>query len=174
VERTAAVDQIQASRRLVAAAAFFTFAVLIHNFDHVRRGPEGVGADVFWIGTAAIFLEVAVVVLIVRRDRRAPALAALAGFGLAIGYLVVHFLPARSWLSDSFVSNPATAALSWFAGSLEVVAALALGVAGYAALRSPAGRSEPPKPLGQALRHPAAAAMILGNVVVLAASFAQR
>jgi hypothetical protein len=176
VERTAAVDQRQAPSRLVTAATFFTFAVLIHNFDHVRRGTEGVAADVFWAGTAAIVVEVAVVVLCLRRDRRAPEAAALAGLGLAVGYLVVHFLPARTWLSDSFVSNPATAAVSWIAGSLEVVAALALGLAGLAAVRRRAGsRPAPaPLPLRQALLHPVAAAMILGNAAVIAASFAQR
>lgn len=64
-----ASEAVQATRAdrghqaLVLAAAFFTLAVLIHNADHVRRGADSASLAVFWVGTAAIGLEVAIVVL---------------------------------------------------------------------------------------------------------------
>src|SRR5260221_1940026 len=48
---------------LLAAATGFAAAVLIHGFDHARRGADSVGRDVFWIGTAAIVVEGGLVVL---------------------------------------------------------------------------------------------------------------
>lgn len=164
---------------LVVAATFFTAAVLIHNSDHVRRGADAVTKDVFWVGTASIALEVAVVVLACQRHRLAPLAATAAGFGLAAGYLFVHFLPARSWLSDSFTSATDVSPLSWFAASLEVTAAIALGVVGLLALRARGGlasavNADPAqRTVREAVRHPAAVAMIAGNAVILVLSLAQ-
>lgn len=169
--RTAAA---QAERLLVGAGAFFAGAVLIHNFDHVRRGADAVGADVYLIGSAAILLEVAVVLLCMRRDRRAPLLAAFAGLTLAVGYLFVHFTPQRSWLSDSLLRE-GTSPLSLIAATLEVLAAVTLGVAGLALLQGRlAAQALPQRSLREGLRHPVTLVMIAGNVVVLAASAAQR
>jgi hypothetical protein len=166
-------------RMLFWAAAFFATAVLIHNSDHARRGVDSVGRDVFWVGTSAILLEVGVVVLAVRRSRLAPAAAALAGLALATGYVVVHFLPARSWLSDSFVSATHVSPLSWIAASLEAGAALTLGVVGLLVLRQRGGPAFSTAPragelsLRSALLHPVVVALVLGNAVILAISFAQ-
>jgi len=164
---------------LVAAATFFTIAVLIHNSDHVRRGSDAVSKDVFWAGTSSIALEIAVVVLIAQRHRLAPLVATASGFGLAAGYLLVHFLPSRSWLSDSFTSATNVSPLSWFAASLEVTAAVTLGGVGLLALRARGGLASAtaPNPDERSLRdgivHPAALAMIAGNAVILVISFAQ-
>lgn len=160
-------------RLLVGAGAFFAGAVLVHNFDHVRRGADAVGADVYLAGAAAIVLEVAVVVLCMRRDRRAPALAAFAGLSLAVGYLLVHFTPQRAWLSDSLLLE-GTSPLSIVAAVLEVAAAITLGLAGVALVRERAAASLTPRPMARAVWHPVSLAMIAGNVVVLAASAAQR
>ena len=160
-------------RLLVGATAFFADAVLVHNFDHVRRGADAVSADVYLAGTAAIVLEVAVVVLCMRRDRRAPALAAFAGLSLAVGYLVVHFTPRRAWLSDSLLLE-GTSPLSIVAAVLEVAAALTLGLAGVALVRERSAASLTPRPMGRAVWHPVSLVMIAGNVVVIAASVAQR
>lgn len=157
------------------AGSFFAAAVLVHNFDHVRRGADGVSVDVFAIGTAAILLEVAVVVLCVRRHRYAPLLALWSGLALAVGYLVVHFTPPRGWLSDSLLRG--ADAMSLTAATLEVVAALALALAGLAALRRiDLGGSGPvaTRSLTAAIAHPVALVMIAGNAVVIAASVAQR
>jgi hypothetical protein len=168
------------NQALIWSAAFFTAAVLIHNADHVRRGADAVASDVFWVGTAAIALEVAVVLLCCQRHRLAPVVAAGAGLQLTAGYLIVHFLPARSWLSDSFTDGPAVSPVSLFAASLEVAAAATLGVVGLAVLRQRGGLAtawtEPyprQRPLRAALLHPVALTMTLGNAVILALSFAR-
>src|SRR5438309_1508961 len=92
---------------LRGAAILFTVAVLLHNSDHLRRGVDALGRDVFWTGSLAIIVELGVVVLIFLRHRLAPLAAMVAGFSLAVGYTFVHFTPSRSWLSDSFVSGTA-------------------------------------------------------------------
>ncbi len=55
--------------------------------------------------------------------RLAPLAALSVGSSLALGYVVVHFTPSRSWLSDSFTSGGAAAA-SVSAATLEVLAGL--------------------------------------------------
>ena len=133
----------------------------------------------FWAGTSAVALEVAVVVLACQRHRLAPLFAAATGWSLATGYLVVHFLPARSWLSDSLPDGSDVSPLSWGAASLEVLAAVALGLAGTLVLRQRGGltsateRHDGQLELRDAIRHPAVVAMALGNVVILIVSFAQ-
>lgn len=164
---------------VVWAAAFFTIAVLLHNADHARRGADSVGRDVFWLGTAGIALEVGVVVLATQRHRLAALAATAIGFPLALGYVVVHFLPARSLFSDSFTSATNVSRLSWSAASLEVAAALTLGIAGLVVLRrrggvaSAAQVNPDQRSVQQAVTHPIALAMILGNAILLAISFAQ-
>ena len=146
---------------------------MLHNGDHVRRGADAVASDVFWIGVAAIAIEVAVVVLICQRHRLAPMVAASTGWSLAAGYVVVHFLPARGWLSDSLASAANVNALSWVAASLEVVAAVVLGVAGFLVLRRRGGLGSAlvpyarQRPLRGGLTHPLAIAMIAGNAVIV-------
>jgi hypothetical protein len=179
-----AIDMLDRSRtrtdlRLLAAAAFFTVAVLIHNADHVRRGADAVSKDVFWVGTTSIALEVALVVLATQRHRLAALAATAGGLSLAAGYVLVHFLPARGWLSDSFTSASNVSPLSWTAASLEVVAAATLGVVGLMVLRERGGlasatrSSEAQRSHRDALLHPVALAMIVGNAAIIVISFAQ-
>jgi hypothetical protein len=166
-------------RLLVAAATFFAVAVLVHNSDHVRRGLDSVSRQVFWVGSAGILVEVGVVVLAAQRHRAAPLAAVAAGWSLAPAYLLVHFLPVRWWLGDSFTVGDHVAALSWFAASFEVVAAALLGLAGWVVLQQRGGLASAARPhdaqrsVGAGLLHPVAAAMVAGNVVILALSFAQ-
>jgi hypothetical protein len=174
----ASITQVRDDRRLLTAAGLFTVAVLVHNFDHVRRGVDATPDDVFWLGTAAIAVEVAVVVLICARHRWAPLAAAVIGGSLAVGYLVVHFLPERGWASDSFVSAGYVNPVSWFAATSELLAAAVLAVTGVVAVRhegleAAASPRDDELPLGRAVRHPLAVTMIVGNAVVLAASFVQ-
>ena len=128
-------------------------------------------ADVFWIGSAAIILEVLVVLLVFMRHPAAPLVATATGFSLAVGYLAVHFTPERGWISDSFLETGAQG-VSIVAGGLETLAAVVLGVAGAMALRRPvttAGTS-----VIDALRHPVVAAMALGNAVIFVGSLLTR
>jgi hypothetical protein len=166
----------------------------VHGADHVRRGIAATGTDVFVAGTASIAVEVAIVLLICQRHRLAPLVAAGGGFGLALGYLMVHFAPAHPWLSDSFTSAATVSPLSWFAATLEVVASLAVGVTGTLELRrrgdakrgTSAAERGPGKRRGglasatrpwpaqrraaQAWRHPLVIAMVAGNAAILVAS----
>jgi hypothetical protein len=179
IRRSPHTDSDPGDRLLAWAASAFTVAVLLHNADHLRRGVDAVARDVFWAGTSSIAIEVAVVVLACQRHRLAPLFAAATGWSLTAGYVVVHFLPARSWLSDSLPDGTDVSPLSWAAASLEVAAAVALGVAGTLVLRRRGGLASVAEPhpgqreLSEALRHPAVLAMALGNVVVLIVSFAQ-
>jgi hypothetical protein len=173
-ERTARLTDVW-----LVAAAFFTLAVLNHNADHVRRGADAVSKDVFWVGTASILLEVALVVLVCQRHRLAPLAAVAGGFSLAAGYVLVHFLPVRGWLSDSFTSATNVSPQSWIAASLEVIAAVTLGVVGVIALRDRGGMASATRPrpeqrtLREGLLHPIALTMMAGNAIVLVASFVQ-
>ena len=171
---------VSADRRLSWATAAFALAVVLHNFDHVRRGADTIEADVFWAGTLAVAVEGAVVLWACQRHRWAALAAAAAGPALALGYVVVHFLPARSWLSDSLPSGESVSALTWAAASLEVVAAVALGVVGWQLLRDRGGLASAARPTGEelplssALRHPLVLGFFATQVVVLVLSFAQR
>lgn len=157
---------------LAVAATFFAAVVLLHNFDHVRRGADTAGLDVLVVGTGAIVLEIAVVVLCVQRHRLAALAAAWSGLALAVGYLVVHFTPRRTWLSDSLLEGADT--LSLVAATLEVVAAAALAVTGFLVLRArPSGQASG-SPLTRALVHPVAVVTIAGNSAAIVIAFAQR
>jgi hypothetical protein len=164
---------------LLRAAAFFAVAVVLHNGDHVRRGADAVSTDVFGLGTAGIVLEVAVVVVICQRHRIAPLAAAVAGTNLAAGYVLVHFLPERSWFSDSFTSGADVSPLSWTAALIEVAAAVTLAAVGTLALSrrgglASAARAYPrQRTLLEAIRHPLALGFALTQVVTVAVSFAQ-
>jgi hypothetical protein len=164
---------------LLWAATFFTVAVLVHNGDHLRRGVDSVGRDVFWVGTAGILVEVGIVVLACRRHRLAPLAAVATGWSLAPAYVFVHFSPARSWLSDSFTSASHVSPLSWFAASLEVLAAVLLGLAGWVVLQQRGGLASAARPhpsqrsLREALLHPVVLVMAAGNLVIVIASLAQ-
>ena len=164
---------------LHVAATLFTLAVLIHNFDHLRRGGDSVTTDVFAIGTAAIVVEVAVVMIVTSRHPAAPLAAAAIGLSLAAGYVMVHFTPDRSWLSDSFVERGA-AAVSVMAATLEAVAAVCLGVAGLWVMRRRGGLSAAARTdmkvdsLTAVMRNPLVLAMVAGNLVVLAGTMATR
>ena len=164
----------ESERVLRLAATFFAVAVLIHNGDHLRRGSESLNRDVFWAGSASIILEVGVVALVYMHHRIAPLAAVATGFPLAAGYLLVHFTPERSWLSDSFVSGNGSV-LSSFAAGLEVVGALFLGWAGLRIVRERGlpsfaaadGATETGTlSVFDALRHPVVAVLLVGNIVV--------
>ncbi len=164
---------------LLWAAYLFTAAVIVHNSDHLRRGVDSIDRAVFWAGTASVVLEVGVVVLICQRHRLAPLAALAVGWSLAPGYVLVHFLPERSWLSDSFTSAADVSPMSWFAASFEVAAALTLGVAGWLALQQRGGLASAVRPnaeqrsLRAGFLHPATLAMLVANLVIVAISLAQ-
>lgn len=171
--------QATQDRWLLRSAWAFGVVVLLHNADHVRRGADTIGLDVVWVGSLAVIVEIAVVVLAVQRHRLAPLAAAAAGLGLAAGYLVVHFLPARSWLSDSLVSGADVSAVTWIAASAELAASVVLAVVGFVVLQARGGlvsatHPHPPqRPAIEAWMHPLSAVVSVGLVAMVVVSFAQ-
>lgn len=165
------------ARRLRMTAAVFVMAVLFHNSDHLRRGGDSVPASVFWVGSAAILVEVAIVALAFAPHRITPFAAVVAGFGLALGYMTVHFTPQRSFFSDSFVSGGASP-LSIIAASAETAAALYLAFVGLELGRR-RGWTVPTWPgdaasVLRAFRHPLVAVMAVGNLIIFIGSLATR
>jgi hypothetical protein len=178
ISGTSELTRVDGDRLLRVAAVAFTVAVLLHNGDHVRRGADAVASDVFWAGSLSILLEVAVVAVVVAGHRVAPLLATATGFGLAAGYVLVHALPARSWLSDPLFAGGAEG-VSQAAALLEIAAALLLGAAGALALRQRGGLASatephPVEPWPRVLAHPAVLAMTLGNLAILVVSLVDR
>jgi hypothetical protein len=120
------------------AAIGFAVAVVLHTADHLRRGLGSVDGDVQLAGNLALVLEVGVVVLVLIEHRWAPLAAAVVGGSLAAGYVLVHVLPGRGWLSDPLFSGAASP-VSQTAALLEIAAATWLAVAGVAELRQRGG-----------------------------------
>jgi hypothetical protein len=177
VVATTTTSDTRLDARLRLSACCFAVAVIVHNFDHVRRGADGINLDVFWAGTLSLVVEVGVVVLVLMRHRWAPLAAAVIGLSLAAGYTFVHFTPDHGWLSDSLLST--SHAVSIVAASLEAITALWLGIVGVQIVRrdglAAAARTDrgAEVPLAEALRHPAVLALLIGNAVVLIVSFIQ-
>jgi hypothetical protein len=124
--------------QLRLAATVFAVAVALHEVDHLRRGLDSVDGDVLLAGSLALVLQVAVVVLVFVDHRWAPLAAAVIGSGLAVGYVMVHVLPGRGWLSDPLFTGGASP-ISQVAALLEVATAAWLAVAGYAEVRRRGG-----------------------------------
>ncbi len=78
-------------------------------------------------------------VLVFTRHRWAPLAAILIGFTSAFGFTVVHFLAEHGFFSDAFPGADAHADVtpfSWTVAAFEVVADLAIGLAGMYVLRN--------------------------------------
>lgn len=121
-------------RRLLVAGYLFAVGSAVHIADHLRRGQDSITAELNVAGTLALVVQAIVVTLVVTRHRVAPLAAVAAGFPLALGFLSAHWLPEWSPLSD-----PVYDIGSWFsylASGAEVAFALALGLAGLAAVRA--------------------------------------
>jgi len=161
-------------RLLRAAAVGFAVAVLVHNGDHLRRGGDAAPTDVFAVGTLGMVLEVAVVALVLTGHRWGPLGATAIGASLTAGYVVVHLLPERSFLSDSLSSGEDVTWFSWVAVLGLVAASILFASAGWAELRRRGGLASASRPTGPtgSLTHPVVAVMAIGNLVILAGSFA--
>lgn len=137
-------------RRLRLAAALFVVAYLIHGADHLRRGFAVLTDAVFLGGNLQGVLGLATVILVLAGHRWAPAAAVAVGFGSAVGFVAVHFLPDWGAFSDSFVTGDVIWS-SWVAASIEVAADLFLGYAGLQVLRRD-GVVPPRAPAGGSVR----------------------
>jgi hypothetical protein len=116
-------------RLLRGAAVLFAVGFAFHTADHLRRGTDSITTELLWAGNATSVISIVVIVMVLTGNRWAPPVAAVAGFALAAAFAASHLLPHWSELSDSFVDNGASA-VSWAAVLMEIVGAVALGVAG--------------------------------------------
>jgi len=122
-------------RQLLAAGVLFAIGSTIHIVDHLRRGQGSVTETLFWAGNLALVMQAVVVTLILTRHRLAPIVAVGAGFPLALGFFVAHWLPQWSDLSDPVWEIDTWTWFSYLASTVEIVGALAVGLAGLAIVR---------------------------------------
>ncbi|MDQ1375295.1 MAG: hypothetical protein QOJ09_2633 [Actinomycetota bacterium] len=128
----------RADSTLRAVGGVFLAALLLHGFDHLRRGFDVITPQVFWLGNLQLALAVVAVVLVFRRHWWGPAAAIAIGLPSAVGFTAAHLLPHWSALSDPFTGSqvaPHVTALSWVAAIFEIAADLAFAWAGLAVLR---------------------------------------
>lgn len=152
-------------RAFVAAGHLFLVGSAVHAFDHLRRGQGSVTEQLFWLGQSALVLQVIVVTLVLTRHRSAPLVAAVTGFPLGLGFAAAHWLPTWSSLSDSFVSNGASA-FSYVASALEIAGAFAVGITALVVLRDQrTAEREAALPLVGERRPPAAMAERSSTVI---------
>ena len=122
-----------AERRLRATAAVFAVAVVVHGADHVRRGIDVATDVVRDAGATQAVLVAIAVVLVFRRHRLAPLVAAIVGFVSAVGFGAAHLLPHWSAFSDPFTGTavaPGVTAFSWLTAVFEIAAGVAFAIAG--------------------------------------------
>jgi hypothetical protein len=125
----------RSARHLWLAGVLFAAGSAVHLLDHLRRGQGSVTEELYWAGNLALIVQVAVITLVLTRHRVAPLAAVAGGFPLALGFLSAHWLPEWSALSDPVWEISSWAALSYAASMLEVLGALAVGVAGLVVVR---------------------------------------
>jgi len=120
-----------------AAALVYVAGLAAHTADHLRRGLDAVTAGVLWAGNVSTVVGLATVVLVLRGDRRAPAVATSVGFGVGIGVAAVHLLPHWGGLSDPFVGAKAVgvSGWSWTVVVLEIAGSVLVGATGLRRLR---------------------------------------
>ncbi len=111
----------------------------MHGVDHLRRGVDATTGVVLGAGTTQFIVAALAVVLVFRRHRWAPAMAAAVGMTSAVGFAAAHLLPHGSAFSDPFTGHPVAPhvnAYSWSTALFEIAADVAFGVAGLQVLRA--------------------------------------
>ena len=120
-------------RLLWWTAGAWTLLQIVHTLDHARQERE-VPVEARFLGLAGYVATAALLVLLARRHRLAPWLAALLGGGVLAGFVAVHVVP-RWWpLSDPYAEFDLDA-LAWTLMIVPALSGLALAVAGMTAAR---------------------------------------
>lgn len=130
--------------QLRAAGLLYFFGWGFHNIDHMRRGFDVLTRHVFWGGIATGIMSAIALFLIATRHEKAPQVAVVTGFFLAVAFTAAHLLPYWSAFSDSFPSGTNVSWMSWTAAITEVTCATILGIAGLRELRSQPERQRHP------------------------------
>jgi hypothetical protein len=133
-------ESVHKALRVTAYLYFAGYA--IHSVDHLARGIDKTPSAVRLAGLAAFAASIVVVALVVRRHRSAASLAIVAGFGTALGVAAVHVPPEWGAFSQPFRDN--VTALDWASVAVNVITALAFGIAGvYAWMHERSVKAEP-------------------------------
>jgi putative exporter of polyketide antibiotics len=121
---------------LTIAYVAFAVSMLLHNLDHVfqARGIGALSTEVLVSGSLAAILAAVGLVLVLRRDRRAPLFAAVVGFGTAIGVTLGHVAPRWSSFSDPY-PDAHLGVYSWVVMFAEIITAFVVGVVALQTLR---------------------------------------
>ena|SRR5438477_4842433 len=133
-------ETFRGERLLRVTAAIFAVALVVHGADHLRRGIDVITDVVLGAGATQAAAAAAAIVLVFRRHRLAPAVAAVVGLTSAAGFTGAHLLPHWSAFSDAFTGSavaPHVNAFSWFAALFEIVADIAFALVGLQLLRAP-------------------------------------
>ena len=119
-------------RLLRGAALLYGAGLVLHTADHIRRGVSVLTPEVYWAGAVSTIAGLVTLFLVLTRHPRAPLVAAIVGFQVAIGTAAVHLLPHWSSFSDALPGAHGTGvrAFTWPAVIIEIVGALLLGVFG--------------------------------------------
>jgi hypothetical protein len=132
-------------RHLFLAGLAFAGGSAIHLIDHLRRGQGSVSDALFAVGNVTLVVQVATISLVLTRHRLAPIAAASAGFSLALGFTAAHWLPRWSSISDPVWQIKSLTWFSYVASMSEILAAIALGLAGVAVIRADNWRAVSPR-----------------------------
>ena len=126
------------TRFLRYAALFYALGLALHTVDHLRRGLDVLTPEVQWAGNLSTAVGITAVLLVLMGHRWGPLVAVLTGIPVAIGVAAVHLLPHWSAFSDAFpgANNTGVTALSYTVVLIEIVGALAMGIAGLAVIVS--------------------------------------
>jgi hypothetical protein len=116
-------------RVLIWASGALVAANLLHTADHLRQGTERLSTEVLAGGAVLTLTALLTLFLVVRRDPRAPRVAAVVGLWTAVGVAASHVAPHWSAFSDPYPELSADV-LSWAVMLAEIAAAFALGVIG--------------------------------------------
>lgn len=120
-------------RTLKITAVLYLAGYLVHSVDHFARGLQLTPPALFWLGTIALPLAAAIVVLVLLGHPLAPQLAILAGTPVAIGATAVHIPP--YWIVFSEPFRASVSVVDWLTLVAMVGTAVAFVAAGVAALR---------------------------------------
>jgi hypothetical protein len=125
------------ARFLRYAALLYALGLALHTADHLRRGLDVVTPEVQWAGNLSTAVGISAVVLVLMGHRWGPMVAVITGIPVAIGVAAVHLLPEWSAFSDAFpgAQHSGVTALSYTVVLIEILGALAIGVAGLAVIQ---------------------------------------
>ena len=109
--------------------------MLIHQFDHARRGLGATGEGVIWGGTLLLVLAAAMFTLVMTRHELAPIAATVVGGAAAIGVSASHLLPDWGPLSEELAAADVDA-FTWLAVAGEIGAGALLAIVGLGVVRA--------------------------------------